>query len=210
MTAIIIFILTYTAVLYAVIFVALALAGIGFPVPDEATLIFSGYLASLGFINLWITLAVACAGLVAADMAGYMAGRYAGDMLARLMARSRHAGAAYRKASDLFGRHGDKIVTLSRPLFGVRVAVPVFAGHAGMPLKKFLALDALAAVPWGIFFVMASYELGARFDFFTKIREIKHFFFLSLGLAIIVLAAVRLIKNTAPEPNGDTRDTRTR
>lgn len=200
MTTIIIFILTYTVVLYAIIFLALALAGIGFPVPDEATLIFSGYLASMGFINLWVTLIVACAGIIAADMAGYMTGRYAGALLARLMARSRHAEIAYRKASGLFSRHGDKIVTLSRPLFGIRVAVPVFAGHAGMPLRKFLALDALAAIPWGIFFVIASYELGSRFDLFTKIREVRHFFFLSLGLAIIILAAVRFIKNTTPQP----------
>ncbi len=198
MTAILIFVLTYPAALYAIIFAALMLAGIGLPVPDEVTLIFGGYLASLGLAGLWTTLAVAIAGILAADTAGYLTGRYAGHLLARLMARSRHANAAYEKAAGLFAKYGDKIVALSRPLFGIRVAVPIFAGHARMPFKKFLALDALAAVPWAVFFVVMSYELGTSFDFFTDLRRIKHFFFLTLGLAIVLFAGVRFIKSTVP------------
>lgn len=198
MTVVLIFILTYPAAIYAAIFLALTLAGIGLPLPDEVTLIFAGYLASLGFTGLWMTMAIAIAGLLAADTAGYMTGKYAGHLLARLMARSRHLNTAYEKAGLLFERYGDKIITLSRPLFGVRIAVPVFAGHARMPFRKFLALDALAAIPWAIFFVVMSYTLGASFDLFTDFRRIKHFFFLGLGLAIIVFAGVRFIKSTAP------------
>jgi len=201
MTAVLIFILTYPAALYAIIFGALILAGIGLPLPDEVTLIFGGYLASIGLTGLWITTAIAIAGILAADTAGYLIGRYAGHLLARLMARSRHIGAAYEKAAGLFQKYGDKIVTLSRPLFGIRIAVPVFAGHARMPFKKFLALDALAAAPWTIFFVVMSYYLGSSFDFFTELRKIKHFFFLSLGLAIIIFAGVRFMKDTSPSQN---------
>ena len=194
MTAILIFVLTYPVAIYAIIFVALLLAGVGFPLPDEATFIFAGYLASLEFTSIWITLIITTAGLLAADTAGYLLGRYAGRLLARLLARSRHAATAYEQAEALFTRYGDKIIALSRPIFGIRVAVPIFAGHTRMPFRKFIALDALTAVPWTIFFVMMSYYLGSSFDLFTDLRRIKHYFFLSLGLAIIIYAGVRFIK----------------
>lgn len=198
MTVILIFILTYPAALYAIIFMALLLAGIGLPLPDEVTFIFAGYLASLGFMSISGAIAIAVLGLLAADTAGYMMGKYAGAFLARLLARSRHASAAYEHAAALFARYGDRIVALSRPLFGIRVAVPIFAGHARMPFRKFIVLDALTAIPWAIFFVVMSYYVGSSFDLFSDLRRIKHYFFLSLGLAIIITAGVRFMRSTSP------------
>ena len=198
MTAILILIFTYPVTLYAGLLLLLTLGGIGLSIPDEAMLIFIGYLAYLGFIDLDIALGIAIAGVIAADIAGYLAGRFAGAFLMRVIAYSRHANAVYRKAESLFARHGDKIVVISRPLLSIRVAVPLFAGHTRMPFRKFLALDALAALPWAVLFVMVSYYLGSGVELITKIRAIKHYFFLSLGLAIVIYAGVRFIKSAVP------------
>ncbi len=198
MTALLAFLFIHPSALYAIFLILLAVSGTGVSLPDEVVLIFSGYLAHLELIDLRATVATAIIGLVGADVVGYLLGRFAGKLLTRIISRSRHAAAIAKKAEGLFMRHGDKIIVLSRPLISIRVAVPMFAGHTRMPFKKFLALDALAAVPWAICFVLASYFLGSQFDLIGDVRAIKHYFFLGLGLAIILFAGVKFITSAAP------------
>ncbi|MFY9462778.1 MAG: DedA family protein [Candidatus Sungiibacteriota bacterium] len=198
MTPLLAFIFIHPAMLYILFLILLALGGTGISLPDEVVLIFLGYLAHLEFINLWIAVIIAVIGLVMADIVGYLMGRFAGELLIRLISHSRRAAAIAKKAEDLFIRHGDKIIILSRPLMSVRVAVPMFAGHTRMPLRKFLLLDALAAIPWAAGIVLASFVLGSQFDLIADIRAIKHYFFAALGLAIILYVGVRFLKSAAP------------
>ncbi|MEK7541455.1 MAG: DedA family protein [Patescibacteria group bacterium] len=182
------------AALSAALFVVLVLSGVGLPVPEEVTLIFGGYLAYLEFIDFWTAVYVLTAGIIAADIVGFMLGRYAMAFVLRLLARWRLVEAAFEKVAALFARFGDTIVVLSRPLAGVRVAVPIFAGYTGMPLWKFLALDLAAAIPWTFFLVSLSYYLGSGFDLLVGVRLIRHAFFIFLGLAIVAGIAVRWMK----------------
>lgn len=198
MASLIAFLFIHPSALYALFLILLAFGGTGISLPDEAVLIFFGYLAHLEFIDLRATLIIAAVGLITADVVGYLIGRFAGGLLISIVARSRHAAAIAKKAEELFTRHGDKIIVLSRPLISVRVAVPMFAGHLRMPLRKFLLLDALAAIPWVAGFVLASYFLGSQFDLIAEVRSAKHYFFAVLGLAIIAFAGVRFIRPTAP------------
>lgn len=181
--------------LYAVLFAVLVLSGVGLPIPEEVTLVFGGYLAYLEFIDFWTAVYVLIAGIVAADIGGYLVGRFGSEYIARALARWRPLEALHQKVAALFARHGDKIVVMSRPLFVVRVAVPIFAGHVRMRFIKFLLLDIAAAVPWTLFLVSLSYYLGSGFDLLTEIREIKLTFFIIFGLAIILFTAVRFIKS---------------
>lgn len=198
MTSLLAFLFIHPSALYALFLILLAFGGTGISLPDEVVLIFLGHLAHLGFIDLRGTLIVAVLGLIMADIVGYLLGRFAGGLLVRVISRSRHAAALAKKTEELFMRHGDKIIVLSRPLISVRVAVPMFAGHTRMPFKKFLALDALAAIPWATGIVLASYFLGSQFDIIAEVRVAKHYFFVALGLAIIIYAGVRFIRNATP------------
>lgn len=180
---------------YVLLFGVLVFSGIGLPVPEEVTLVFGGYLAYLEFIEFWPAVYVLIAGIMAADIGGYLMGRYAGVFLARLITSWRPFAVLFEKVSGLFERHGDKIVLFSRPLMGIRVAVPVFAGYTKMRFWKFLLLDLAAAAPWTFSLVFVSYYLGSGFDLITEIREIKLAFFVVLGLAIILFTAVRFLKS---------------
>lgn len=196
--AFVLFPLDSPTALYAVLFAVLLLSGIGLPIPEEITLVFGGYLAYLEFIDFWTSVYVLIAGIVAADVGGYLLGRFGGEYIARALARWRPLELLHQKVAALFARHGDKIVVMSRPLFVVRVAVPMFAGHAKMQFMKFLLLDIVAAVPWTLFLVSLSYYLGSGFDLLTEIREIKHIFFVFLGLAIVLFTAVRFVRGNKP------------
>lgn len=192
--AFILFPLDSPPALYAILFAVLILSGIGLPIPEEVTLVLGGYLAYLEFIDFWTTVYVLIAGIIAADVGGYLLGRFGGEYIVRALARWRWLETIHQKVAALFARHGDKIVVMSRPLFVVRVAVPMYAGHTKMRFIKFLLLDIAAAVPWTLFLVALSYYLGSGFDLLTEIREIKHVFFIALGLAIILFAAVRFVR----------------
>lgn len=173
------------------LFLALVLSGIGLPIPEEVTLIFGGYLAYLQFIDFWTAVYALTAGIIAADVLGFFLGRYAMGWVLRFILRWRTLERLFTKTERLFIRWGDKIVVLSRPLAGVRVAVPIFAGYTGMRFWKFLALDLAAAIPWTLALVSVSYYLGSSIDLLRGLREARYFFVAFIILAAVVVLGVR-------------------
>lgn len=181
--------------LYATLFAVLILSGIGLPVPEEVTLLLGGYLAYLGFIDFWRTFYVLVAGIIVADLFGYLLGRFAGDWISFKLSRFRTSTVVLDKAKEYFDRHGEKVVLFSRPLVGIRVAVPILAGHFKMNFFKFLLFDALAAIPWTFLLVSVSYYFGAGLDLITEVREIKYAIFIAVGLALVIYLGIKLTKN---------------
>ena len=64
------------------LFVVVAIAAIGVPVPVTLLLIVTGSLAAQGSINLWLAIAIATAGSVTGDQIGFAVGRWGGKGLA--------------------------------------------------------------------------------------------------------------------------------
>lgn len=181
--------------LYIALFGILILSGLGLPVPEEITLLVGGYLTYLGFIEFWPTVYILVAGIIIADVFGYFLGRYAGEWISRKFLRFRAAALLHEKAEWYFKQHGEKLVLFSRPLIGVRVAVPMLAGHFHMSFLKFMLFDLMAAIPWTFILVSLSYYLGSGLDLITEVREIKHFIFIVIWAAIVIYA-VRLIRRS--------------
>lgn len=184
-----------TAALYLALFSVLILSGIGLPVPEEVTLLLGGYLAYLEFVDFRLVLYVLMAGIVAADIFGYFMGRFAGEWIYKKISFLKISEILLGKAKWYFDKHGEKVVLLSRPLLGVRVAVPVLAGHFKMNFAKFVLYDLLGAIPWTVFLVSLSYYLGSGLDLITGARELKHGIFAILALVLLVYAGVKFVKN---------------
>lgn len=188
--------------LYAVLFLVLILSGIGLPIPEEATLLFGGYLAYLEFVDFWVIIYVSILGIIAADVMGYFLGRFFGEKIIKFfLGRWKRPNKVLEKAQKYFDRHGEKVVIFSRPLLGIRIAVPILAGHFKMNFIKFLVYDLLAAIPWAFLLISLSYFLGSGLDLITEVKEVKHTIFVLLGIAIAVFAAIKF--NKSPHlPNG--------
>ena len=184
--------------LYTVLFMILVLSGIGLPVPEEITLLLGGYLAYLEFIKFWPAVYVLIAGIILGDMLGYFFGRFTGNKLSAIVKYFRMTAPLLDKTEFYFKKHGEKIVIFSRPLVGVRVIVPMLAGHFKMNLTKFLLYDFIAAVPWAFFLTSLSYYLGSGLDLITEIKEIKHVIFVLIGVAVLFYAAIKFINNNPP------------
>jgi len=183
--------------LCATLFLLLILSAVGLPLPEEIILILGGYLAYLQFLNYWVVSTVLFAGIIMGDMAGYWLGRTAGDWISQhILSHSRHATKILKKAKRYFDRHGEKVVLFTRPLLGIRVAIPMLAGHFRMNFAKFFLYDTIAAIPWTFALVTLSYYLGSGLDLILEAKEIKHYIYLTLGIIIILYACVRIIKNS--------------
>lgn len=175
--------------LYIVLFCILIASGFGIPIPEEVTLLAGGYLAYLEFIDFWPTVYILTLGIIVADTAGYLFGRFAGDFLSAKLSRFKYANLFLKKTRTYFDRYGEKMVLFTRPLFGVRVIVPMLAGNFKMNYFKFLIFDALGAIPWTFFVVSVSYYFGLGLDFLTEVREVKHVVIVLLIIGILVLAS---------------------
>jgi membrane-associated protein len=69
------------------LFLVVAIAAIGVPVPVTLLLIVTGSLAAQGSINLWLAIAIASAGSVAGDQIGFAVGRWGGKKLVAKFSR---------------------------------------------------------------------------------------------------------------------------
>lgn len=194
--SIFIFFLEYPAAVHALLFLILLFSGIGIGLlPEDVTLLLGGYLSYLGLVGFIPTLIILTIAILAADTAGYFTGRFYGAWLENnIVSRWKFARDITERVKQMFARHGEKVVIISRPLFAVRVAIPMFAGHTRMDFKKFLLYDALVSIPWTILLISASYYLSATLDVFAEARQIKHYVFLVLVLAGVSYTAVRFIK----------------
>lgn len=179
--------------IYVTLFAVLILSGIGLPIPEEATLIFGGYLAYLEFIEFKYALYALVVGIVAADMFGYCLGRFGGEKMYKLLSRMRIPLSFVDRIKNYFDRYGSAVVLFSRPLIGVRVAVPILAGHFRMNFLKFLFFDIVGAIPWTILLVSISYYFGLGLDLITDIKEIKHAIFMGVAIAIFLAAGFKLL-----------------
>ena len=194
--ALVIFFVEYPSAMYALLFGLLWLSGIGIGLlSEDIVLLLGGYLAYLRLIRFVPTLVVLTLGILAADISGYLAGRLWGEWIeTHIVARWKFAADMTDRVKKLFERHGEKVILISRPLFAVRVAVPIFAGHTRMNFKRFFLYDAAVSIPWTVALVSASYYLSATLDVFAEAHRIRHFFFIGLILAALGYTALRLAK----------------
>lgn len=140
---------------YVAILVLLFIGSIGIPFPEELVLLAAGYVAALGYMNLYGAMLVCFVGVVLGDLIGYSIGHHGGKLLKRLLAKDR-----FRRIEMHFERHGSKTIFISRFLAGIRVWFPIAAGAAKMPLKTFLFWDILAALIWTPIVVLVGFWFG--------------------------------------------------
>ena len=69
------------------LFVIVAIAAVGVPLPVTLILIVTGSLAAQGAMNVWLAIAIVSAGSVAGDQVGYAVGRWGGKALVARLSR---------------------------------------------------------------------------------------------------------------------------
>ncbi len=131
---------------YAGIFILLVLAGIGVPFPEDATLIFSGFLMANDVIKPLYGVIVAYSGLLIGDFLIFSWGRKWGR---NVVTHKRFHGILsperFAKLETRFKKHGVLLILIGRHLWGVRVKIFLISGIMKMPRVKFLISDGISA-----------------------------------------------------------------
>ncbi|OHB23073.1 MAG: hypothetical protein A3J67_02145 [Parcubacteria group bacterium RIFCSPHIGHO2_02_FULL_48_10b] len=144
---------------FAVIFAESGLL-FGFFLPGDSLLFTAGFLASQGYLNIFILVPLLFFAAIAGDNLGYVIGKKIGPHVF-----SREESFFFHKknieiARAFFEKHGVKSIILARFLPVVRAIIPILAGVGKMDQKTFFMFDLLGGLIWGAGITLAGYFLG--------------------------------------------------
>jgi membrane protein DedA with SNARE-associated domain len=152
----------------------------------ESTAILAGFFAHQRVFELWHAYAIVFLGAFSGDALLFVAGRhFAGT---RLVRRLRNAP-GFDRAFALVQEHPVIFVLINRYAYGVRLAGGVAAGLSGIPMPKFLALNALSAAVWACLFSSLGYVFGLAAETIVGAALARHERLL-IGLGIGLVAAI--------------------
>jgi membrane-associated protein len=176
---------------YWVVFFGVMLENGGLPLPGETVLLFAGFLAYQGQIQLVWAIGVAIAGATLGDSLGYTLGRYGGNaFFDRYVKRFRFMAHRFEDAKGLFLRRGHWAVFTGRFITGLRVLAGPLAGLFKMPYLRFLFFNFTGAVVWATAIGCVGFLFGNSWNDLAHV--IKDLHRVAQGL-VAVLALVGLI-----------------
>ncbi|HTU02992.1 MAG TPA: DedA family protein [Candidatus Sulfotelmatobacter sp.] len=174
---------------YIGILVFVFLGNLGMPVPEEAVVLFAGYLTWRETLRLPLVLVVAVASAVAGDSVGYWVGRAKGrGILIRYGRYLAITPRLVRKADSFFQAHGDKTVFSARFIPGIRFLAGPLAGASKMPFPRFFFFNLSGAVVWVSLMIALGHSFGAHLHLLLRrVRRVEEL------LAALAIAAVLII-----------------
>ena len=195
--------------IYAGLFFILFMCGLGFPIPEEVTLLAGGFLINLGFIRFYPTLGVVFIGILAGDLTMYSIGRKWGHgiithrFLHQIFSEKRLA-----RVRQFYCDHGSKTILIARFISGFRVAAFLAAGTMGMKPGQFVFLDSLGAVIMIPLLVCLGYYFGLNIDWLGQAFSGLDFLLLILGIVLALAGTIYLLlrkKKNSETPTTDCR-----
>jgi len=144
-----------------VLFTAVFVEQMGFPLPAVPWLLAAGALAAAGKMNWPVALAAATIGSLLADLAWFYLGRHRGQRVLSLLCRiSLEPDSCVRRTENIFTRYGMPGVVAAKFIPGLSTLVPPLAGNAGVSTSRFILFDGVGSLLYGGCFIL----LGVLFS----------------------------------------------
>ena len=132
----------------------------GFFLPGDSLLFTAGFLASQGYLNLWLLIGVTFIGAVLGDSFGYAFGRRVGPAIfTQENSRFFHKD-NLGKAERFYEKHGKKTIVIARFIPVVRTFAPILAGVGKMQYKTFLTYNIIGGAIWTIGLNILGFYIG--------------------------------------------------
>lgn len=172
---------------------------IGFVLPGETAVVFGGFLASIGRLDITTLCILVVVAAVVGDSVGYEVGRHFGPRVIGMRLFTSHQS-RLDKAQRLLRERGGPAVLLGRFTAFFRAVMPGLAGLSRMHYGKFLVWNALGGLVWGIGFTLVGYFAGTSYDRVAK--DIGR----GTALAIAAVALCALVVWRIRQRNADERE----
>lgn len=178
---------------YIGLFILLILGGIGFPFPEDTTLMLCGFLISHDIVKTVPALFAVYSGLLISDFFLYSVGKKYGRTIithkrfSRIITPER-----FSSLEEKFNKKGVIVILLGRHLIGLRAQIFLVAGIMRMSTLKFIITDAVTASFTVAIMTGAGYAGGYSLQILRKdITRVEH---MAILLIIILLAVYLLFR----------------
>jgi len=169
---------------YSRLFLAVLAQQIGLPVPSVVFLMAAGALAANGGMSPAIILLLGVLGCLEGDVIWYWIGRKWGSKAIRLICRfTADPQGCSKHAQQEFHRYGLPVLCVAKFVPGLDAVMPPLAGAEGVPLVRFLALDAIGSLLWSGCYAGLGYVFANQLE--IAIRWVQHSG-TALGIAVAV------------------------
>lgn len=185
---------------------ALLLAGLGFPLPEDIPLLLGGYACAqegmpksiAGVPPVILMMAAGIGAILLGDSFVYMLGRFAGNKVQKWKWFMKLVGHDnLDMARTLCAKKGGRFVAVSRFMPGLRSPAFFAAGLLHMPYGRFLLVDGLACLVSAPVFVYLGYHFHDKLDYAKdklKQGEMIGFVILAVFIAAIVCYKIFITK----------------
>lgn len=184
----------------SLVVLALILAGLGLPVPEDIMLLAAGVLVHRGEVTYAGALGACAFGVMVGDTTIFLVARRLGpDALQRRPFRWLITPSRQVRIEGMFSRYGNVIVFMARHMAGLRAPTFAMAGMHGMRLTQFWLWDGLglcvsAPIVIGIGFWLADNIDHAK----AKLESFELIIMALIGCALIGFIVWRRLRRTKP------------
>ena len=152
---------------------------IGLILPGDTLLFTAGFLASQGFLNMWLLIILGWAAAILGDNFGYAFGRKVGPKIFHredsLLFHKKHL----ERAEKFYENHGPKTIVLARFLPVIRTFAPIVAGVGKMNYRVFFFYNVIGGGVWVAGLSLLGYILG------KSVENIDRYLLPIIGLIIV-------------------------
>ena len=172
--------------LFSIIFAESGLL-IGFFFPGDSLLFTSGFLASQGFMSIYILTPLCFIAAVLGDSVGYAFGHKVGKRLFQREDSIIFHKDHLMRAKVFYEKHGKKTIIIARFLPVIRTFAPIVAGMGDMHYPTFLTYNIIGGVLWAIGLTLAGFFLG------SMIPDVDQYLLPIVGAIVLASIAPTLI-----------------
>src|SRR3989344_6526574 len=133
---------------------------LGFFLPGDRLIFTAGFLASQGFLNVWVLTIVTFSAAILGDNFGYAMGKKFGPKIFKKEDSFLFHRDHLDRARIFYETYGGKTIVLARFLPVIRTFAPILAGVGDMKYKSFVFFNVLGAVIWAIGMTWLGFILG--------------------------------------------------
>src|SRR4051812_6542684 len=178
---------------YIVLFIALMLEMIAFPLPGEVLMGYSGFLVYQGHLNWVLSIIIAGIGASIGMTLSYWIGSKLGTPFFMKHGHRFHMGPErMEKTSRWFSKHGNKLLIIAYFIPGVRHITGYFSGITRIPFRTFALFAYSGAFLWVTVFISLGKILGPQWELFHS--SVKKYLIIGGIAAAIILVGIYLYK----------------
>jgi membrane protein DedA with SNARE-associated domain len=178
---------------YIVLFIALMLEMIAFPLPGEVLMGYSGFLVYQGHLNWVLSIIIAGIGASIGMTLSYWIGSKLGTPFFMKHGHRFHMGPErMEKTSRWFSKHGNKLLIIAYFIPGIRHITGYFSGITRIPFRTFALFAYSGAFLWVTVFISLGKILGPQWELFHS--SVKKYLIIGGIAAAIILVGIYLYK----------------